>query len=447
LNVPDDTIVAVATPPGEGGVGIVRLSGPEAGPIGALLFRGRLRNRHAAFGHVVDPATGEIVDEAIGILMKAPRTYTREDTLELQTHAGAVCLRHVLELCLRCGARLAEPGEFTLRAFLNGRLDLSQAEFVLDVVRAKTDTGMRLAISGLNGRLSAPVKRIRAQLLDILAYLSARADFPDDDVPERPLEEPIGACLAELESLLATADYGMVYRQGLSVAIVGAPNVGKSSLLNRLLREDRAIVTAVAGTTRDTLQETLNVRGVPIVLTDTAGLTTSDDPVEQMGVARSQAALGSSDALLIVLDASRAPTGAELTLLRDTAGRPRLLVHNKCDLEPADLAAGQAESRLLVSALTGAGIAQLEQRLANLAAGGTAPPADAAIVTNPRHKAALARAADHLQQALGGLKEAVPEDLAAVDLRAAVDAIGEITGESATEDLLDAIFRNFCIGK
>jgi len=445
--VRDDTIVAVATPPGEGGIGIVRLSGPDAPAIGSRVFRGRLRDRCAAFGHVVDPATGETVDEAIAILMKAPRTYTREDTVELQTHAGPVCLGRILELCLGSGARLAEPGEFTLRAFLNGRLDLVQAEAVLDVVRAKTEPALRLAISSLGGRLSAPLGMLRARLLDLLAYLSARADFPDEDVPPRPLLEPIDQCLADLEALVATADYGMVYRDGMHVVIAGAPNVGKSSLLNRLLRDDRAIVTPIAGTTRDTLQETANIRGVPVVLTDTAGLSNSGDPVERMGVQRSRAAIDSNDAVLVVLDASRPLTDGERSLLRETDGRARLIVCNKCDLVERDCSPIAGQNAVWVSALTGAGIPLLEDQLVSLATGGSAPAAAAAVVSNPRHKSALARAAGHLREAVSGLNDGAPEDLAAVDLRAAIDAIGEITGENATEDLLDTIFRNFCIGK
>lgn len=443
----NDTIVAIATPPGEGGIGVVRLSGPEAITIGSRLFRGRLRPRRAAFGYVADPQTGEVVDEALAILMPAPRTYTREDILELQTHAGPVCLRRVVELCLAEGARLAEPGEFTLRAFLNGRLDLAQAEAVLDVVQARTDASLRLAVQGLGGRLSARVSAARRALLDILAYLSARADFPDEDVPAADVSPDVCRTLDELQALLRTADYGMVYRQGTRVAIVGAPNVGKSSLLNRLLREERAIVTAIPGTTRDTLEETLNIGGVPIILTDTAGLTESEDPVERIGVERSRVALDSSDALLVVLDSSRPLLGEEHLLLRETAERPRVIAMNKIDLCRGEVHISNHPTAVAISALTGEGIAELERRLAGLVTGGQVLPADGAVVTNPRHKAALARAVEHLCQVRRGLEAGVAEDMVSADVRSATEALGEITGESVTEDLLDTIFHNFCIGK
>lgn len=442
----DDTIVAIATPPGEGGVGIVRLSGSTAEPIARRVFRGRLRDRRAVFGQITDPGTGEPIDEALALLMRAPRTYTREDTVELQAHGSPVVLRRIVELCLREGARLAEPGEFTLRAFLNGRLDLAQAEAVLDLIQARTDAARRLAVQGLGGRLSGQLRGLRVRLLDLLAYLSARADFPDEDVPPDDITPRLARIAHELDSLLATADAGLVYRQGAHVAIAGRPNAGKSSLLNRLLREERAIVTSIAGTTRDTVEETANFGGVPVVLTDTAGLTESADAVERIGVARSHEVIARSDAVLIVLDGSRPLCAEELELLRATESRPRLVVINKCDLVPDPSLSGGLTA-LRVSALTGTGVDRLEQLLAELVTGGQTLAADTAIVTHPRHKAVLQRAAASIAAATGALESGLPEDLAAVDLRAAVEAIGEVTGDQVTEDLLDSIFRNFCIGK
>lgn len=443
----EDTIVAIATPPGEGGIGIVRLSGSEAAAIAARIFRGKLRDHRAVFGLVHNPASAEVVDQALGLLMRGPHTYTREDTVELQAHGGPMPLQRIVELCLREGARLAEPGEFTLRAFLNGRLDLAQAEAVLDVIRSRTDASLRLAVQGLGGRLSERLRGVRARMLNLLAYLSARADFPDEDVPPDDIAPALDGIVAELESLIASADYGLVYRQGARVAIVGRPNVGKSSLLNRLLREERAIVTAIAGTTRDTVEETANLAGVPVVLIDTAGLGETANVAEQIGITRTHDAMARSDALLLVLDASRPLEDDERDLLNATVARPCVVVANKCDLgEPAPALPAGLEV-LPVSALTGAGLGDLEQRLAGLVTGGRTILSDATVVTNPRHKVLLERARRNLLEAQAGLALSVPEDLVAVDLRAAVAALGEITGESVTEDLLDSIFRNFCIGK
>jgi tRNA modification GTPase len=444
--VRDDTIVAVATPPGEGGVGIVRLSGRDARPIASRLFSRRLANRRAVLGHICDPSSGEIVDEALGLLMLAPHTYTREDVVELHAHGGPVCLQQIVELSLREGARLAEPGEFTLRAFLNGRLDLAQAEAVLDVVKARTDASLRLAVQGLGGRLSGAVRSIRGQVLESLAYLSARADFPDEDVPLIDLQPGLLGLENSLTALIATARQGMIYRQGVRIAIVGRPNVGKSSLLNRLLREDRAIVTPIPGTTRDTVSETLDLGGVPAVLTDTAGIEQSDDPVERLGIERSMRAIEQSDLLLLVLEFGRPLLHDEQRLLHQTQHRPRVIALNKCDLgdgpSPAD-----GEDVIRVSALTGEGIGSLERCLRSAVGSGSVASSDATIVTNPRHAAALGRALASLQQARLALAAGLPEDLAGMDLRAAADSLGEITGDTVTEDLLDTIFRNFCIGK
>ena len=446
-SVRQDTIVAIATPPGEGGIGIVRLSGAEAVTIASRLFRGKLADRRVAFGHVCDPTSGQIVDEALGIMLCGPRTYTREDTVELQAHGGPAPLGRIVELCLREGARLAEPGEFTLRAFLNGRLDLAQAEAVLDVIRARTDASLRLAVQGLGGRLSTRLRDLRTQLLNLLAYLSARADFPDEDVPPQDIAPDLIDLEQELARLIATADYGLVYRQGVRVAIVGRPNVGKSSLLNRLLREDRAIVTSTAGTTRDTLEETANLSGVPVILTDTAGLGDTEDAVERMGITRTRDAIARSDALLVVLEAGRPPEQDEAALLEETAGQPRIVAVNKCDLALPEATLPGGIDAVFVSALAGFGLAELERRLADLVTGGRTIAADAAVVTNPRHKAALERAQAHLREAIAGLEAALPEDVISMDLRGAAEALGEITGDSITEDLLDSIFRNFCIGK
>jgi tRNA modification GTPase len=445
--VKDDTIAAIATPAGQGGIGIVRVSGELAAKIGSQVFRGRLRNRRAVLGHVWDPVAGEVVDEALGLLMLAPRTYTREDTLELQAHGGPAVLQRILALTLREGARPAEPGEFTLRAFINGRLDLAQAEAVLDVIQAQTDTALRLAVDGLGGRLSGAIRSLRLALIDLLAYLSARADFPDEDVPPGNVQPALAKAIASIDALLASADYGMVYRQGIRVTLAGSPNTGKSSLMNRLLREDRAIVTAVPGTTRDTVSESLNLDGIPIVLTDTAGLATTADTVELLGIERSRHEIAKCDVLLIVLENGRSLGPDEDLLLRETAMKPRIIALNKIDLGRQPLPKLTEAPTIPVSALTGQGINHLEKALAAEITHGRAISGDSPVVTNVRHKAALERARNSLTQARDALAACVPEDLASSDVRAAVFALGEITGETISEDLLDAIFRNFCIGK
>lgn len=449
----DDTIVAISTPLGESGIGIVRLSGPEAGEILRRLFTrpdaagAELESHHLYHGHIVDPETGGTVDEVLASFMRAPRTYTRQDVAEIDCHGGSVPLRRVLGLALRQGARLAEPGEFTLRAFLQGRLDLAQAEAVLDVIRAKTEAGLRVAVGQLEGHLSGQVRAARAALLRVLAYLEATIDF-HDDIPEQEIAPDLAAAEAALRALCAQADQGIIYRQGVRTAIVGRPNVGKSSLLNALLRTDRAIVTPIPGTTRDTLEETLNLRGIPLCLVDTAGIAPTEDPVERLGVARSRAALARADLALWVVDGSAplAPADAEIAAALDP-GRT-IVVINKADLRlRAELVSLPQAPRAFVSALTGQGLAELESLIERLVLGGAASASDLPLVSNPRHQEILRRAHEHVQAAQRTHAAGLPADFVSIDLTAAVEALGEITGESASEDLLDTIFQQFCIGK
>jgi len=442
-----DTIAAISTPLGEGGIGIVRLSGEKAREIAEKLFTGRVRNRRLVYGHIVDPENGETVDEVLVAYMAAPHTYTREDIVEIDCHGGPLALQRILALALRCGARAAEPGEFTLRAFLNGRIDLAQAESVLDIVQAKTEASLRLAVEGLKGRLSGRIRAIRNELLSVLAYLTARIDFPEDEIEEQDALGPIRAAREALRKLIATADSGMVYRSGIRTAIVGRPNVGKSSLLNRLLRENRAIVTPIPGTTRDTLEETLNLRGVPFVLVDTAGITRSADPVEVLGIERSFRAIQRAALILWVLDLSEPLTEADGEIGDLLEGRTVLAVANKSDL-PAQADLGGVRFPIVrTSALTGEGLDELERAMVDLALGGRASASDAYLVINVRHKEALERAERHLAEAERSLETGMPEDFVTIDLSAALTALGEITGETVTEDLLQTIFSRFCVGK
>lgn len=450
----DDTIAAIATPQGHGGIGIVRLSGPEAlaiarqvfVPAGKKALNGVVSHR-MLYGRVHDPESGDALDEALLVYMQAPRSYTGQDVVEIQGHGGPTPLRAILSACLRKGARMAHEGEFTLRAFVNGRLDLAQAEAVLDVIMARTEAALRVAVNQLGGRLSGEVRALRQRLLETLAYLEATIDF-GEDVPPQDIAPELGACREELAWLLGEAERGMVYRQGVRTAIVGRPNVGKSSLLNRLLRAERAIVTPIPGTTRDTLEETLNLQGVPFVLTDTAGIVASDDPVERLGIERSRRSLAQADLALVVFDSSAPPSPEDAEVAALAAGRPAVVALNKSDLPPAgDYGALLPEApHVRASALTGEGLAALEQRLVETAMAGRAAGGEP-VASNPRHRDLLQQALGHVQDACRALKAGTPEDLVAIDVAAATEALGGITGERVSEDLLATIFGRFCIGK
>jgi tRNA modification GTPase len=482
----DDTIAAISTPIGEGGIGIVRMTGPDAVSILHRLFipgsaphiqpgtssPANLQPRTLHHGYIVDPTIGQAVDEVLAVHMPAPRTFTRQDVVEINGHGGIVPLRQVLALCLRQGARLAEPGEFTARAFLNGRLDLAQAEAVLDVVRAKTEKSLQVAVDQLAGRLSEQVRAVRATLVSCLAYLEASIDFAEDEIPEQDIGAGLAQTISHLKDLLSSADRGIIYRQGVRAAIVGRPNVGKSSLLNCLLRTSRAIVTSIPGTTRDTLEETLNLQGLPVILVDTAGIVdVTADPIEQLGIERSRFALSQADLALLVLDASQPLTDADQAIAALVSSKPAIVVLNKIDLlGPAPMGREQMAyvqrtardvegamarwhldsehwSFVPMSALTGEGLQALEEAVVEAVFSGQVSASEAPLVTSPRHKEALHRALDHVEAAMGAHHAGFSADLVAIDVSAAVNALGEITGQTASEDLVETIFSNFCIGK
>ncbi|MEA3407388.1 MAG: tRNA uridine-5-carboxymethylaminomethyl(34) synthesis GTPase MnmE [Chloroflexota bacterium] len=451
----DDTIAAISTPIGQGGIGIVRMSGDEALPIAVKVFRplhpwqGEPESHCLHYGHVIDPETGRVVDEVLLSYMKAPRTYTRQDIVEINGHGGIVPLREILSLCLASGARMAQEGEFTLRAFLNGRIDLTQAEAVADIISARTEASLRVAVNQLNGSLASEVRDIREKLLHALAYLEAVIDFPEEDIPLQDIEGELEEAARHLEALLEEASRGIIYRQGIHAAIVGKPNVGKSSLLNTLLRTDRAIVTPIPGTTRDTLEETIDLDGIPVVLVDTAGINETDNVIEQRGIERSRAAIQQADMALLVVDGSERATEADHQVAALCVDKPSIVVVNKDDLPTVwryqELL--PASPHIAVSALRGTGIGALENLMEDTILSGRVVTSGAPLASNPRHRALFRHALQsvvHAQEALG---QHLPADFLTIDISEAVDALGRVTGETASEELLESIFSDFCIGK
>jgi len=443
----DDTIAAISTPVGEGGIGIVRMSGSHALAIANRIFPKQLIHRRLVYGYIINPHSGEKIDEVLMSYMAAPHTYTREDMVEINCHGGPIPVQRVFELILKEGARLAHPGEFTLRAFLNGRIDLAQAEAVVDIIRAKTEASQRLALSGLQGRLSKEVKELRQILMNVLAYLTARIDFPEDEVEEQEIIPSLLNTRNKLGILIANAHAGIIYRQGVRVALVGRPNVGKSSLLNALLQRERAIVSPLPGTTRDTLEETISLKGIPFVLIDTAGIGITTDPLQDVAVKRSRQAITQADLVLMVIDISQSLTQEDREIWRLVSENYGIIVANKADLPHQAQLEGMAWPKVNTSALTGRGLPDLEAAMVEQVMGRRIHTTDELLVTNPRHQQALIKAQTHLGSALSGVKSGLPDDFVTIDLTEALNALGEITGETVSEELLDTIFNQFCVGK
>lgn len=455
-----DTITAISTPSGEGAIAIVRLSGPEAVSIASGLFRGKnlqdVSSHTMHYGKLIDPSTKEAAEEVMVSVMHSPKTFTREDIVEVNCHGGMVAVNRVLEIVLNQGARLAEPGEFTKRAFLNGRIDLSQAEAVMDLIRAKTDKAMSVALKQMDGRLSGLIGRLRQTLIETVAHVEVNIDYPEyDDVEEMShdiLKEKTQEVHAEIEKLLEVAKQGKILREGLATAIIGRPNVGKSSLMNTLVQESKAIVTEVPGTTRDAIEEYVNVRGVPLRLVDTAGIRDTEDIVEKIGVERSRQELQEADLVLLVLNNNEALTDEDIKLFEAVQDLEYIVIINKTDLDQhLDLErvhelAGST-SVVTTSLIEEEGVNKLEEAISGSFFAGDIDTADLTYVSNVRHIQLLKQALQALQDARGSLEMGMPLDIVQIDVTRTWEFLGEIIGDTASDGLIDQLFSQFCLGK
>lgn len=456
-----DTIAAISTAVGEAGIGIVRLSGKDAIDIGNKIFQGSknkklidVDNRKLAYGHIVDDKNKQI-DEVLIAYMKEPYTYTRENMVEIYCHGGIIPVKKVLELLLNSGARLAEPGEFTKRAFLNGRLDLSQAEAVIDVIRSKTDKSFQVSFDQLGGRLSNQIKEIRDILLSMIAHVEVSIDFPEEDIDEitfEELEKDAEDVKDRVEKLLSTADRGKVLREGINTVILGKPNVGKSSLLNAILREKRAIVTDIPGTTRDIIEEYVNIDGIPLKIIDTAGIRDTDDAVEKIGVDMAKDKIEDADLIIAIFDSSRELTDEDYQIIDLIKGKRSLILLNKTDLPSkytVEFLQGLIEDKEIISTSIskGEGVDLVEDKIKDMFYSGKIQSDSNVIVTNMRHKNQLEKALINIDSALKDIRAQVPLDCIEVDLRDCWENLGEISGDTVGEDILDKIFSEFCIGK
>ncbi len=453
----EDTIAAVATAAGEGGIGIVRISGDEALDILNKIFvpvSKNITNRVLSYGHVKDPVTDKIIDEVMSVYMKGPHSYTAEDVVEIQCHGSSVSLRKILDLVLKNGARLAERGEFTKRAFLNGRLDLTQAEAVIDLIKAKTDRTFDVALNQLEGAFSAKIRDIRADLVDVLVNLTVNIDYPDEDIEEMTygkLEESLENIKNKIRKLLSTADTGRIIREGLKVSIVGKPNVGKSSLMNALMGENRAIVTDIPGTTRDTIEESVTIKNIPIILTDTAGIHATDDIIEQIGIEKSKESFNKSDLIIFVIDGSKDLEKEDREIIDHIGNRRVIVLLNKQDkgsvVTSEDIINLIPQAVVLESALTeGKGVEELADTVEKLVYGGEVSQSENLLVTNVRHKNLLDEGERCMVDALDMAQLRQPLEFIEIDVNRCYEALGEIIGETAA-DIIDKVFERFCLGK
>ncbi|MGZ9518462.1 tRNA uridine-5-carboxymethylaminomethyl(34) synthesis GTPase MnmE [Staphylococcus epidermidis] len=456
-----DTITSISTPMGEGAIGIVRLSGPQAIEIGDILYKGKkklseVETHTINYGHIIDPETNETVEEVMVSVLRAPKTFTREDIIEINCHGGILTINRILELTMTYGARRAEPGEYTKRAFLNGRIDLSQAEAVMDFIRSKTDRASKVAMNQIEGRLSDLIKKQRQSILEILAQVEVNIDYPEyDDVEDATTDfllEQSKRIKEEINQLLETGAQGKIMREGLSTVIVGRPNVGKSSMLNNLIQDNKAIVTEVAGTTRDVLEEYVNVRGVPLRLVDTAGIRDTEDIVEKIGVERSRKALSEADLILFVLNNNEPLTEDDQTLFEVIKNEDVIVIINKTDLEQrldvSELREMIGDMPLIqTSMLKQEGIDELEIQIKDLFFGGEVQNQDMTYVSNSRHISLLKQARQSIQDAIDAAESGIPMDMVQIDLTRTWEILGEIIGESASDELIDQLFSQFCLGK
>jgi tRNA modification GTPase len=460
MSYPNDTIAAVSTPIGQGGIGIVRISGPESLAIAGRIFRGRrpgglagARSFSLHYGHIINPSGGSDIDEVILSVMRAPNSYTREDVVEINCHGGMISVRETLELVLFLGARLAEPGEFTKRAFINGRLSLDEAEAVLDLISARTEESRRIAIDQLKGGLSERLSELRSAMIEICSFVEACIDFPEEELETKTIEELVAGLKEmkqDIQALSRTYSEGRFFRDGLSVAIVGRPNVGKSSLLNALLKRNRAIVTELPGTTRDVIEEHLDIQGLPVTIIDTAGIRMSEEVIEREGIRRSLEAMEKADFIIAVLDGSEEMKAEDLEILGKIGEKNALIAINKADL-PAEISlarvAASGRQYVYISATSGSGLEELKKILFGLTLGNWKEEREGIVITNIRHKSALDKAGVAVGRAMAILRENRPVELLSIEMRDALDSIGSITGGISTEEILDRIFSDFCIGK
>lgn len=462
----NETIAAISTAYGEGGIGIVRISGELSAQILEQIFVPAFggtnetpiktpTNRVLRYGKIVDPQTGEMVDEVLTVFMKGPATYTREDVVEIYCHGSVIALRKTLSLTLHLGARLAEAGEFTKRAFLNGRLDLSQAEAVIDMIRAKTTKSFQVAVGQLEGKLSKEIAKLRRLLLDLLVEMTVNIDYPDEDIEQIVYETMLNSLSqigGEIDRLRLTADTGRILQEGLNVAIIGKPNVGKSSLMNALMGETRAIVTEIPGTTRDTIQETISLKGIPVRLTDTAGIRETDDAIEQIGIARSKVSFQQADLILLMLDVSEELSDEDKYIIEHIGEKRTILLANKIDLGAKatldEIQQFLPDAKMIeTSMVSDVGLEKIEEEIQQMVYGGKVSQSESLMITNARQENLLREAGRAIADAVAMTKDGTPLELIEVDVRRGYELLGEIIGETVSEDIISEVFSRFCLGK